>query len=242
MRRLASCIFCAILRRRPMTGIASSSLALGVARPAAGAAPPSHRAACRVGVEVLVRDAPGRCRCRARSAARCRGPSARRRTAGEARGRSPAGARRADRRGAAWTAVARCRGARERSRRGGGVAVAARAGAASRSDADRRSAGAARAWRRSLPSLRSRPAPPSRCPRPRPRAGSARCRPPARRRPCRRARRTVPATGDGISTVALSVITSASVWSSTTVSPSFTCQATSSTSAMPSPMSGSLMT
>ena len=49
---------------------------------------------------------------------------------------------------------------------------------------------------------------------------------------------TLPATGDGISTVALSVITSASVWSSATTSPGFTCQATSSTSAMPSPMSG----
>ncbi|OQC00847.1 MAG: hypothetical protein BWX79_02943 [Alphaproteobacteria bacterium ADurb.Bin100] len=52
---------------------------------------------------------------------------------------------------------------------------------------------------------------------------------------------TRPATGEGISTVALSVITSASTWSATTVSPSFTCQATSSTSAMPSPMSGVLM-
>jgi hypothetical protein len=49
---------------------------------------------------------------------------------------------------------------------------------------------------------------------------------------------TVPATGDGISTVALSVITSASGWSSFTTSPGFTLQATSSTSAMPSPMSG----
>jgi len=40
---------------------------------------------------------------------------------------------------------------------------------------------------------------------------------------------TRPATGDGISTVALSVITSASAWSSATASPGFTCQATSST-------------
>src|SRR5437773_1300851 len=53
---------------------------------------------------------------------------------------------------------------------------------------------------------------------------------------------TVPTTGDGISTVALSVITSASTWSSATVSPGFTCHATSSTSAMPSPMSGMRIT
>src|SRR5688500_4546692 len=53
---------------------------------------------------------------------------------------------------------------------------------------------------------------------------------------------TLPATGDGISTVALSVITSARTWSSLTVSPGCTCQATSSTWAMPSPMSGILIT
>ncbi len=52
---------------------------------------------------------------------------------------------------------------------------------------------------------------------------------------------TVPATGDGISTVALSVITSASTWSSSTTSPGLTCHATSSTSAMPSPRSGMRM-
>src|SRR5665647_64989 len=52
---------------------------------------------------------------------------------------------------------------------------------------------------------------------------------------------TVPATEDGISTVALSVITSARIWSSATTSPTFTCQATSSTSAMPSPISGILI-
>jgi hypothetical protein len=52
---------------------------------------------------------------------------------------------------------------------------------------------------------------------------------------------TFPATGDGISTVALSVITSARTWSSFTVSPGCTRQATSSTSAMPSPMSGILI-
>ncbi len=53
---------------------------------------------------------------------------------------------------------------------------------------------------------------------------------------------TLPCTGDGISTVALSVMTSARFMSSTTASPTLTFQATSSTSAMPSPMSGILMT
>jgi len=53
---------------------------------------------------------------------------------------------------------------------------------------------------------------------------------------------TLPATGDGISTDALSVITSARPWSSAIDSPGWTCQATSSTSAMPSPRSGTRMT
>ena len=48
-----------------------------------------------------------------------------------------------------------------------------------------------------------------------------------------------PARGDGISTVALSVITSTSGWSSRTESPGFTSQRTISPSAIPSPMSGS---
>src|SRR5690606_34703097 len=52
---------------------------------------------------------------------------------------------------------------------------------------------------------------------------------------------TVPATGDGISTLALSVITNASDWSSATVSPTPTNHSTSSTSAIPSPMSGTLI-
>jgi hypothetical protein len=52
---------------------------------------------------------------------------------------------------------------------------------------------------------------------------------------------TLPATGEGISTVALSVITSARIWSSATTSPGFTRHSTSSTSAMPSPMSGILI-
>ena len=50
------------------------------------------------------------------------------------------------------------------------------------------------------------------------------------------------AAGDRISTVALSVITSASAWSSATSSPGFTCQATGSNSVVPSPRSGTLTT
>ena len=50
---------------------------------------------------------------------------------------------------------------------------------------------------------------------------------------------TVPATGEEISTVALSVITSARVDSALTMSPTLTCQAISSASATPSPTSGS---
>src|SRR5262249_47491993 len=49
----------------------------------------------------------------------------------------------------------------------------------------------------------------------------------------------VPVRGEGISTLALSVITSTSGWSSFTASPTFTIQRTISPSAMPSPMSGS---
>src|SRR6185295_4890184 len=49
---------------------------------------------------------------------------------------------------------------------------------------------------------------------------------------------TVPARGDGSSTVALSVITSTSGWSSLTLSPSLTFQETTSPSTTPSPMSG----
>ena len=75
--------------------------------------------------------------------------------------------------------------------------------------------------------------PPFRSPRARSRSGSGRrLRPPAGR-PC-------PRPGDSISTVALSVIMSAICWSSSIVSPTLTCQATISASAMPSPMSGSL--
>ncbi|MCY1451658.1 hypothetical protein D9M71_685340 [compost metagenome] len=54
--------------------------------------------------------------------------------------------------------------------------------------------------------------------------------------------RTLPLTGEGISTVALSVMTSATTWSSVTVSPTLTNHSTSSTCAMPSPISGILMT
>ena len=53
---------------------------------------------------------------------------------------------------------------------------------------------------------------------------------------------TRPATGEGTSTAALSVITSHSVWSSATLSPTLTRHSTISTSAMPSPMSGMRMT
>jgi hypothetical protein len=49
----------------------------------------------------------------------------------------------------------------------------------------------------------------------------------------------VPVRGDGISTLALSVITSTSGWSSLTPSPTRTSQRTISPSATPSPMSGS---
>src|SRR3954447_11231024 len=51
---------------------------------------------------------------------------------------------------------------------------------------------------------------------------------------------TVPATGDGISTVALSVMTAARTWSSSTDWPISTCHSTISASATPSPTSGSL--
>src|SRR5262245_42453070 len=53
---------------------------------------------------------------------------------------------------------------------------------------------------------------------------------------------TRPSAGEGISTVALSVMTAPSTASSRTVSPTFTCHSTSSASAIPSPTSGSLTT
>ena len=81
--------------------------------------------------------------------------------------------------------------------------------------------------------LRRRLRRPFRSPRAPSRSGSGR-----RLRP--RAATTLPATGDSISTVALSVIMSAICWSSSMRSPTLTCQATISASAMPSPMSGSL--
>src|SRR5262245_33927486 len=49
----------------------------------------------------------------------------------------------------------------------------------------------------------------------------------------------VPANGDGTSIVALSVITSTSVWPRLTASPGLTSQRTSSASYTPSPISGS---
>src|SRR5215472_1676172 len=53
---------------------------------------------------------------------------------------------------------------------------------------------------------------------------------------------TSPFAGDGISTVALSVMTAASTVSSSTRSPILTCHSTTSASATPSPTSGSLIT
>ncbi len=52
---------------------------------------------------------------------------------------------------------------------------------------------------------------------------------------------TLPARDEGISTVALSVMTAARRSSSRTTSPTFTCHSTSSASATPSPTSGSLI-
>src|SRR5690606_20513338 len=52
----------------------------------------------------------------------------------------------------------------------------------------------------------------------------------------------VPSTGEGISTVALSVMTAAMMSSSRTGSPTLTCHSTNSASATPSPTSGILMT
>src|SRR5207253_1654112 len=51
---------------------------------------------------------------------------------------------------------------------------------------------------------------------------------------------TTPVTGEVISTVALSVITSTRFWSSSILSPTLTCQATISASTVPSPTSGNL--
>jgi hypothetical protein len=51
---------------------------------------------------------------------------------------------------------------------------------------------------------------------------------------------TTPLTGEGISTVALSVMTDRMGWSSVTVSPTATIHSTTSPSTTPSPMSGSL--
>ena len=94
MRRLASCIFCAILRRRPITGIASSRRrarrrGAGARRGAARAA-----AAATCGVEVGVHDAAARARCRDTARRSMPSSHARRRTAGEASGRSPVARRR----------------------------------------------------------------------------------------------------------------------------------------------------
>jgi hypothetical protein len=51
---------------------------------------------------------------------------------------------------------------------------------------------------------------------------------------------TLPLTGAGTSTAALSVITSTMIWSSATVAPGAVCQAMISASTVPSPRSGIL--
>ena len=166
-----------------------------------------------------------------RPAGRCRAPQARRRTAGEATGARSDGdrgrvGRRGARRAGAGTALATARLGRLRARR----LRRRRGGRRRRRGARRRCRGVGGAAR--LP----------RCPRPRPRSGSAPRRPRASARPRRRApapcRR--PATESRRSPCRSS--RRRATWSSATVSPASTCQATSSTSAMPSPMSGILMT
>ena len=225
MRRLASCIFSAILRRRPMTLIGLLVVALRRRRAAGrcGARP----AAARPGRRRGRRGGCGRPgRCRARAAGRCRA-------------RARGGARRARRCGLLAGGAGRRAGARRRRR-----ARPRRAGAgAARGAAALRLAALPSALRGAARRAGAGGAPASRVARAFDLdAGSAPRRPRSARRPRRRARRTLPATGDCISTVALSVIMSASCWSSSTVSPTLTCQATISASAMPSPMSGSLIT
>ena len=125
----------------------------------------------------------------------------------------------------------RGRGDRARRRRRAALgAAAARGGAALRRGAVRAAAGARRPARGAAAPRRGAGAGAAaarrgavgarrRCPRPRPRCGSAR-EPTASICPTSPpSASTLPCTGDGISTVALSVITSASTWSSTTVSP-----------------------
>ena len=53
---------------------------------------------------------------------------------------------------------------------------------------------------------------------------------------------TRPVTGEGISTAALSVMTSAMTWSSSTKSPTLTFHSTTSAVTVPSPRSGILKT
>ena len=184
-----------------------------------GGVPRAEPCMRQVGVQVGLHDAAGGA---AGAPPRCRSmPSsqARRRTAGEAIGRCrPAGGRAA--------AGAARRGCRRPVPRRGGRCAALRPRRGAAGARPQRGAGAAPAPPSAAPvSMRISSAPTaSICPTSPPSAS------------------TRPATGDGISTVALSVITSASAWSSATVSPALTCQATSSTSAMPSPRSGILMT
>ena len=221
MRRFASCMFSAILRRRPTTLIVSSL-----------------RGAAR----------RGRTRCR-----RCRADRRRGRRGGCGRWRSSPGQGRCRDRGRAGATAGEARTCARRFLLGDlGLTAAA--------------AGARQAWPlgrfflglgdRNLLRLLGRRL------RPRRRRAGARPRCPSTGSAARSAPSvsitastepigiwsptspassiTLPATGLSISTVALSVIMSAICWSSPIVSPTLTCQATISASAMPSPMSGSL--
>ena len=188
----------------------------------------------KIGVEVGVADAVGRWSSPRRG--RCRGRGRAGATAGEARTLRPCAARwsglRRDCRLRPWTGRSPSPAARlvALPHAGGGASVAVGrnrffASALVGSTAPSASGLLALSAGSLRPRSRSRPAPS------RSRSG---------RRLRRRASTTLPATGDSISTVALSVIMSASCWSSSTRSPTLTCQATISASAMPSPMSGSL--
>ena len=214
MRRLDSCIFCAILRRRPTIFTRASRLGAGrFARARGGRRRRACRGAGEVGVEIGLHDA-------ARRAAGLHGRQVdaelpRSRTDCR-RGERPCCATRVP--VAAMLAV-RCAGrapSRWRKCDGGGSRRRLRG-----RDGGGRRRGCSSGFAALCSSMRISSAPTaSICPTSPPSAS------------------TRPATGEGISTVALSVITSASSWSSATASPGLTRQATSSTSAMPSPRSG----
>ena len=222
MRALASAIFSAIRRRRPTTLIV---LDRGASRCSAGdgaARGPRARKASRS--SWVMRPAgpvPGTWR-RSMPASR-----ARRRTAGEASGLLALGRGAPRGLGAAGAGDRRC-GARRPSAAGGRRRRRVRAARLRRRRSRRRGSAARRRRRPSLAGdLRAGPA----------------SEPTATMSPTSApSQRTLPSTGEGISTVALSVITAASTVSSRTRSPTLTCHSTSSASATPSPTSGSLMT